>query len=449
MSMQALIPKPPEDNGLMVKDLDEALRIGEIVAKSRMFPEVTDQAKAVVAILAGRELGIPPMASLRNIHVIKGKVEIGASLLAAMIRQSGKYDYKVVKSEDDECILLWSENIGGAWTIAGQSKFTMLDAKRAKLVKPDSNWEKFPRAMLFARALTEGQKKYCPDIGIGAVYAPGEVSEVDAIDIMPEPRIVTDIPTAREIFDTPRPLPDTPLPAAWTDDSAARHVADLEAANKIKTGLKTIANEIAAEAPKDVPTIADLKEGIQNNLDAHTQEAAKPEPQPDPVPALKPTLTAAQQKVIDGITAACKEHGKDKAEVWELVYKYIGRKIKRSAELGDEEAEKVFTYLQTLASEWSAQAKPEPPPVKYDRKNPAHNAELAKAIEDAIKKLTILGQPFGPLSDLIAELVEREFGRRIAHRYELTDEEAIALIEFLQNRILEKECEKAVKADEV
>ena len=447
MSNQALIRKPFEDNDMMARDLNEAMKIGEIVAKSRMFPEVTDQAKAVVAILAGRELGIPPMASLRNIHVVKGKVEIGASLLAAMIRQSGKYNYKVVKSEDDECVLLWSENIGGAWTVHGQSKFTMADAKRAKLIKPDSNWEKFPRAMLFARAMTEGQKKYCPDIGIGAVYAPGEISESDVIDITPEPQTATDIPTAEEIFETPRPLPDTPLPEAWTDDSAARQVADLEIANKINAGLKTIASEIAAEAPKDVPTIADLKQGIQNNLDAHTQESAKPEP--DPVPALKPTLTAAQQKVIDGITSACKEHGKDKAEVWELVYKYIGRKIRRSAELTDEEAEKVFTYLQTLASEWSTQAKPEPAPVKYDRKNPAHNAELAKAIEEAIKKLTILGQPFGPLSDLIAELVEREFGRKIAHRYELTDEEAIALIEFLQNRILEKECEKAVKADEV
>ena len=451
MSNQALIRKPFEDSEEMIKTLDDVFKIGKVASDSGMFPDITTQAKAVMAILAGRELGIPPMASMRGFNVIKGKAQISAGLLAAMIRKSGRYDYKIAtdpSKEDTECVILWSENIGGATTIIGQSKFTLDDAKRAGLIKPDSNWQKYPRAMLFARALTEGQRKYAPDIGIGPVYAEGEIPSDEVIDISP-PRVISEMPTAKEIFDTPRPLPDAPLPAAWTDDSAARHVADLEAANKIKTGLKTIANEIKAEAPKDVPTIPDLKQGIQNNLDAHTQEAAKPEPQPDPVPALKPTLTAAQQKVIDGITSACKEHGKDKAEVWELVYKYIGRKIKRSAELGDEEAERVFTYLQTLASEWSAQAKPESAPAKYDRKNPAHNAQLAKAIEDEIKKLTILGQPFGPLSDLIAELVEREFGRKIAHRYELTDEEAIAVIEFLQYRILEKECEKAVKADEV
>src|SRR5215475_6753626 len=196
MSNKSLVAKPNEINNEALTPLDEAIKIGDYIAKSRMFPEITDQAKAIVAILAGRELGVPPLAAVRGIHVIKGKVEIGAGLLAALIKQSNRYAYKIIKSDDMECLLVWSENIGGTWIAVGETKFTITDAKRAKLIKPDSNWEKFPRAMLFARAISEGQKKYCPDIGMGALYTPGEIPlDDEVIDITPAPTgVVIEMP---------------------------------------------------------------------------------------------------------------------------------------------------------------------------------------------------------------------------------------------------------------
>lgn len=448
MPNQALIRKPVEDEGFIVT-LDDAFRIGDVVAKSKMFPEVTDQARAVVAILAGRELGIPPMASLRNIHVIKGKVELAAGLIAAMVRKSERYEYSVITDpdkEESECVILWTEYTAEGPKALGQTRFTLEDARRAKLIKPDSNWEKFPRAMLFARALTEGQRKYCPEIGIGPVYAPGEIAELDAIDITPERQPMIELPTAKEVFNDPRPLPNAPLPVAWTEDTAARQLADQEIANKINAGLKTISNEIAAEAPTPLAPEA-VDERAKQIAEAREKNIA-PTAEPDPVPALKPTLTTPQQKVLNAMGALCKEHGKDKAAVWESLYSFIGRKIKRSAELSDEEAGRVYTHLQTLASEFSAETKPAPA-VKYDRRIRAHGEQIGNAIDLAIKRLTILNVPFGPVSDSIAELVEREFGRRIANRFELTNEEAQSALEYLQTRILEKECEIAVKADEV
>src|SRR5215813_14065232 len=104
----ALTAKPfPVDD---MATLEEAMKIGQIVAQSKLFPEIQDQAKAVVAILAGRELGIPPMASLRGIHVIKGKVEVSAGLIAAMIRASGRYDYRIIETTEKICRLAWSRN---------------------------------------------------------------------------------------------------------------------------------------------------------------------------------------------------------------------------------------------------------------------------------------------------------------------------------------------------
>src|SRR5258708_32441532 len=41
------------------------------------------------AILAGRELGLPPLTSLANIHVIKGKPALSAVLMRALIQAQG------------------------------------------------------------------------------------------------------------------------------------------------------------------------------------------------------------------------------------------------------------------------------------------------------------------------------------------------------------------------
>jgi len=463
MSNQALIVKPLFGAAEEMVTLDEALRIGDVVAKSKLFPEIVDQAKAAIAILAGRELGIPPMASLRGIHVVKGKVEIGAGLIAAMIRSSGRYDYRVVELTEKVCRLAWSDN--GAEV--GPSSFTMEEARRAKLIKPDSNWEKFPKAMLFARAMTAGQKLYAPEIGIGAVYAPGEIAELDAIDITAEP--VAE-PTAREIFDTPRPLPDSPLPAAWTDDSAARQLADQQIANTINKGLKKISDEIAAEAPaplapgdvdkraqqiadEQAPSVFDNEPMPPDNraeqiADARERHIGTPA-EPDPVPALKPTLSAAQQKVSDAVMSAWKEHKKDKKAMLEIIGGFLGRPVKASKELTDDEAERVFTHLQTLASQWSAGFTGAPTKTVHNQKNPAHSIELSKALDQAFKRLTVLGVPFGPLSQEIADLIEREVsGRKIETRYDMDNDEAQAALEFLQARILDREKELAEKTAE-
>lgn len=437
MSNQALIRKPFGISADLVSTMAEVMDLGELVAKSGMFPDITSQAKACMIILAGREIGVPSMAALRGMYVHKGKVEFHAGLLAALVKASAKYDYKVITSSDEICQIAWFENSAPV----GESEFKIEHAKRAGLIKPDSNWAKFPKAMLFARALTSGQRTYAPDIAIGAAYAPGEMTETDVIDIAPAP--VELFPTAKEIFDDSHPLSNTPLPEAWTADTPAREIADQEIANKIGAELKTIAAEVAAEAP------AATQATTNRIAEAREKNIAPAKPNPDPVPALAPTLTAAQQKVSDAVMLLFKEHKQAKVDTLLVIEKFLGRPVKASKDLSDEDAEKVFAHLQTLASELSADTKPESPPVKYNRKTRGHNEQIAKAIDEAMKRLTILNVPFGPVLDSIAELVEREFGRRIANRYELNDEEAQSVLEYLQTRILEKECEVAVNADEV
>lgn len=143
-------------------------------AESGMFTDAKAMGQAFVKIQAGQEIGIPPFAAMSGIHIIQGKPTIGAGLIASTVKGSGKYDYKVLEMSDKVCRI---EFYQGKEKI-GLSEFTIEDAKKA-LTK---NIDKFPKNMLFARAISNGVKWYCPDVFAGPVYTPEEMEGV-TVDI--------------------------------------------------------------------------------------------------------------------------------------------------------------------------------------------------------------------------------------------------------------------------
>jgi hypothetical protein len=158
--------------------------IGQTMAASGMFPDVTDASKALVKILAGQEIGVTPFQAMTSIHIIKGKATMGAHLMAAQIKGSGKYDYRVMELTNETCSILFKQRDQYAeqgWSDLGKTTFTIEDAKRAELVKPDSGWVKYPQAMLFARVISAGCRTYTPDVFQGnLVYVPEEMgADVD------------------------------------------------------------------------------------------------------------------------------------------------------------------------------------------------------------------------------------------------------------------------------
>lgn len=153
--------KPQE---MTVNDLKN---IANDFAKSGYFQDAKDAAQAVVKIQAGRELGLGPVYSMTHIYIVKGKIAVAAEVMGALIKRTNRYDYSVKKLDDEECVLLLTDNGKEAYT----SKFTMTDAKRADLVKPDSGWVKWPRAMLMSKALSQGARIVCPHV-ISGIYTP-------------------------------------------------------------------------------------------------------------------------------------------------------------------------------------------------------------------------------------------------------------------------------------
>lgn len=150
--------------------LSEITTIGKVFAESGLFADVKNAAQAAVRIMAGQEIGIPPFAALSGIHIIQGKPTIGAGLMASRVKGSGKYDYKVKEHTDKICSIDFYQGS----EMIGTSTFTIDDAKKAGT----KNLDKYPKNMLFARALSNGVKFYTPDIFAGPVYVPEEMVQV-------------------------------------------------------------------------------------------------------------------------------------------------------------------------------------------------------------------------------------------------------------------------------
>lgn len=148
----------------------DIMSIGKAFAESGMFADIKSAAQAVVKIQAGQELGIAPFAAMSGIHIIAGKPTVGAGLMAAKVKASGKYDYEVIKMDEKICSLDFFQ---GKKKL-GNSTFTIEDAKRANT----KNLDKFPKNMLFARAISNGVRWYAPDIFTSPVYTPEEMQTV-------------------------------------------------------------------------------------------------------------------------------------------------------------------------------------------------------------------------------------------------------------------------------
>jgi len=157
--------------------LSDPKELGTMLAASHYFEDAKDAAQAVVKVLAGQELGFGPIASMTGVFIVKGRVTLSANLMAASIKRHPKYDFRVKDLTDDRASVAFFE----AGKEVGTSDFTMEDARKAGLANQD-NWRKYPRNMLFARALSNGAKWFCPDVFAGApVYTPDELGvEIDA-----------------------------------------------------------------------------------------------------------------------------------------------------------------------------------------------------------------------------------------------------------------------------
>lgn len=157
-------------------------REAQVAAASKLYPDVRSAEQAMGKILLGRSLGLEPTQALMGIYMVRGRPMVSATTLAAFALKAG-YEYKVLEHDDTKCVIEFRRKPTGLFgprdgDRLGVSEFTIEDAKRAGLVKPDSGWVSYPKAMLFARAMSQGVRWFAPDATLGVpIYVEGEIEE--------------------------------------------------------------------------------------------------------------------------------------------------------------------------------------------------------------------------------------------------------------------------------
>jgi hypothetical protein len=220
--------------GFKLQTLNDVVQVGTLLHQSGNFKNNVSAQAAVAKVLAGLELGLGPFAAMSNLLVIDGKVTLSAALVGGLIKSHPKYDYRVISHSEQECTIQFTQKEGEQVTELGQSSFTMADAKQAGLLRPNSPWQKYPRNMVLARALTNGARWYCPDVFNGPIYTPDELGAnltVDAqgdehytvVNETPEQApapVAPPVQAIEQLLAAPPTPVDTPQPQRTFDNSS-------------------------------------------------------------------------------------------------------------------------------------------------------------------------------------------------------------------------------------
>lgn len=142
------------------------------------------------AILTGIEIGMGPLESLRELHVVQGRVTLSSgAMLARAIRSGVRVEW--LESTDKAARLRLTR--GG---VSYEQSWTLEDAKRAQLLGKSGPWQTYPGAMLRARAISAAVRAFCPDvIGGGGLYTPEEAQDIEpqgASSGSPEVRVLSE-----------------------------------------------------------------------------------------------------------------------------------------------------------------------------------------------------------------------------------------------------------------
>lgn len=159
----------------VANQISQLKELGSTLVKSGLLPAGIKSAEAaVVIILKGRELGLPPMQALSHVHVVNGKPTLSAEVMLAMALQRG-HRVVVAESTNERATvkgqrLEWPGQYGPEQSLT----FSMEDARTAG-VTGNPTWKKYPAAMLRARAISAFMRMFAPDVLMGASYVPEEL----------------------------------------------------------------------------------------------------------------------------------------------------------------------------------------------------------------------------------------------------------------------------------
>lgn len=157
------------------RNIAEAVNLAQRMYDSRLFGDYGTPQAVLASVMSGRELGMPAMASLRSFYIRKGRANMHAAAIIAVVLKSGKAQYfrctertaeratYITKRGDDPEMSLTFTIEEGRAAFDGDDK-----AWKA------SGWGKNPADMVTKTAGSKLARLVYPDV-VAGLYAPEEM----------------------------------------------------------------------------------------------------------------------------------------------------------------------------------------------------------------------------------------------------------------------------------
>lgn len=233
--------------GVVPQNLDEAFRLSTAISQSGMAPYgLETPQKVMIAMLAGMELGMPPMQSVQSVAVINNRPCMWGDALIGIVRGSGLVVYfkEWIEGEGDARVA-HCETLRRGEAEPVRRSFSVADAKAAGLWQTaamvtkkrrdggeytaanDSPWFKYQPRMLQMRARGYCIRDVYPDVLKGVAlreevedYTPSEPRDITPATPGLAARLSKPVDGPSEGFTGSITIPPAPPPSAPADEPA-------------------------------------------------------------------------------------------------------------------------------------------------------------------------------------------------------------------------------------
>ena len=173
-----------------IVSFNEMDQMAGAIAASGLFG-MKDKNSVLALMAVAQAEGLHPATAARDFHIIQGRPALKAdAMLARFQNAGGKVDWEVYT--DEKVTGIFSHPNGGSLAVT----WTIEQATRIGLVKPGSGWQKFPRAMLRSRCISEGIRSVFPG-SVTGFYSPEEVADFEPAKEMGKVQVVSPVVTVQ------------------------------------------------------------------------------------------------------------------------------------------------------------------------------------------------------------------------------------------------------------
>ena len=254
-------------------------RMGRYIAQSRLFGVQTPEQAIALMLLAQAE-GRHPASVANDYHIIMGRPSLKSETMQRRFLESGgKIEWHAITDTIADATL--SHPQGGSARI----DWTMDRARKAGLLeKKDSQWSKYPRAMLRARVVSEGVRTVFPSCTAG-FYTPEEVRDF----ANPDSSAIRETAYTGGVTIEATPIPE---PEFYPEEKFEKNFPAWE--KKIRKGSLT-PDALFAMIEKAGPALSDEQKAKVEALVSHPVQAAPETIQPQTPEPTPPPISASQE----------------------------------------------------------------------------------------------------------------------------------------------------------